>query len=44
MGLANTRERLRVIYGERHHLDIAECSPRGTDVHLRLPFTTVVEG
>ncbi|MFN4160491.1 MAG: sensor histidine kinase [Stenotrophomonas sp.] len=44
VGLANTRERLRVIYGERHHLDIAECSPRGTDVHLRLPFTPVGEG
>jgi two-component system LytT family sensor kinase len=44
VGLANTRERLRVIYGEHHHLDIAECLPRGTDVHLRLPFTTAEEG
>ncbi|HEX7803823.1 MAG TPA: histidine kinase [Pseudoxanthomonas sp.] len=40
VGLANTRERLRVIHGERHHLSIGNRSPHGTDVHLRLPFET----
>lgn len=39
VGLANTRERLRVLYGERHHLSLADRDPHGTDVHLRLPLT-----
>lgn len=40
VGLANTRERLRVLYGERQQLDISAREPRGTDVHLRLPLST----
>jgi two-component system LytT family sensor kinase len=43
VGLANTRERLRVLYGERQHLVLAAREPRGTDVHLRLPFTPAAE-
>lgn len=40
VGLANTRERLRVLYGERQHLSINNREPHGIDVHLRLPFET----
>ncbi|MGO1068903.1 sensor histidine kinase [Lysobacter sp. CA199] len=39
VGLANTRERLRVLYGERQHLEIRNRVSGGADVHLRLPFT-----
>ena len=40
VGLANTRERLRVLYGERQQLEIGKRVPRGVDVHIRLPFET----
>lgn len=40
VGLANTRERLRLIYGERQHVGITNRETSGADVHLRLPFTT----
>ena len=40
VGLANTRERLRVLYGERQQLSICNCAPHGVDVHIRLPFET----
>ena len=40
VGLANTRERLRLIYGDRQHVDVTNREPRGADVHLRLPFAT----
>lgn len=43
VGLSNTRERLRVIYGERGLLHIADRPPRGVDVLLRLPFVTQAE-
>lgn len=39
VGLANTRERLRVLYGDRQHLIIRNREPGGVDVHVRLPFT-----
>ena len=38
VGLANTRERLRVLYGEHQQLSICNCAPHGVDVHIRLPF------
>ena len=38
VGLANTRERLRVLYGERQSFTIRTCEPRGTLVTLRLPL------
>ena len=41
VGLANTRERLRVLYGERQRFDIGNREPHGADVHIRLPFETV---
>lgn len=39
VGLANTRERLRVLYGERQHLGISNRESGGADVHVRLPFS-----
>ncbi|MGO1003463.1 sensor histidine kinase [Lysobacter sp. CA196] len=39
VGLANTRERLRVLYGERQQLSIRNREPSGVDVHIRLPFS-----
>jgi len=38
VGLANTRERLRVIYAERQQFTITNREPHGADVHIRLPF------
>jgi two-component system LytT family sensor kinase len=38
VGLANTRERLRVLYGERQHFSIGNREPRGAEVQIRLPF------
>ena len=38
VGLANTRERLRVLYGDRQSFTIRTCEPRGTLVTLRLPL------
>ncbi len=40
VGLANTRERLRVLYGEHQQLEIGKRVPHGVDVHIRLPFET----
>ncbi|MBO9662596.1 histidine kinase [Dokdonella sp.] len=40
VGLTNTRERLRVLYGERQRFEIGACVPHGVDVHIRLPFET----
>jgi hypothetical protein len=38
VGLANTRERLRVLYGERQHFEIGRLQPQGTEVRLQFPF------
>ena len=38
VGLANTRERLHVLYGERHEFTIRRLQPQGTQVRLRIPF------
>ncbi len=38
VGLANTRERLRVLYGGQALFAIANRLPHGVDVHIRLPF------
>jgi len=38
VGLANTRERLRVIYGDKQVFTIDNRMPHGADVHIRLPF------
>jgi two-component system, LytTR family, sensor kinase len=38
VGLANTRERLRVLYGAQQEFSIGNRAPRGAEVHIRLPF------
>ena len=38
VGLANTRERLRVLYGADHTFSIHKLQPHGTAAHLRFPF------
>jgi hypothetical protein len=38
VGLANTRERLRVLYGERQEFSIGNRAPHGAEVQIRLPF------
>jgi len=43
VGLANTRERLRVLYGDQQSFTIRTCAPRGTLVTLRLPLERAVE-
>ena len=37
-GLANTRERLRTLYGERASLEVFPAQTRGTIARLRIPF------
>jgi len=39
VGLANTRERLRLLHGERCRLDVRNIEPHGAGVHVRIPFT-----
>jgi len=38
VGLANTRERLSVLYGTQQDFSIANRTPRGVEVRIRLPF------
>jgi hypothetical protein len=38
VGLANTRERLRVLYGDRQLFTITRLQPQGTEVRLQFPF------
>jgi two-component system, LytTR family, sensor kinase len=38
VGLRNTRERLRVLYGERQAFVLRNRQPRGAEIVLRLPF------
>jgi two-component sensor histidine kinase len=44
VGLANTRERLRVLYGARQTFEITNRQPHGADVHIRLPFEPAKDG
>ena len=38
VGLTNTRERLRVLYGTRHDFAISNLQPHGTEARLRFPL------
>ncbi|MBI1732146.1 MAG: histidine kinase [Gammaproteobacteria bacterium] len=38
VGLTNTRERLRVIYGENHSCKFSNLEPHGLRVSIRLPY------
>lgn len=44
VGLANTRERLRVLYGARQHMGTRNLDPRGLEILLDLPFDPAPEG
>lgn len=37
-GLANTRERLQRLYGDRHELELERRGPRGARIRVRIPF------
>ena len=41
-GLANTRERLRTLYGDRASLDVSPGAEQGTVATLRIPYHEVV--
>lgn len=43
-GLANTRERLRTLYGDRASLDVTAASGGGTIARLRIPFHELTPG
>ena len=43
-GIANTRERLRTLYGARASLTVEPALPQGTVATLRLPFHEMVAG
>jgi signal transduction histidine kinase len=38
VGLANTRERLRVLYGDAQTVEVRNLAPQGLEVRLTLPF------
>jgi LytS/YehU family sensor histidine kinase len=38
VGLANTRERLQVLYGERQQFELSNREPHGAQVRIVLPF------
>jgi sensor histidine kinase YesM len=40
VGMATTRERLRVLYGDRARLELVPGQPQGTTVRLTLPLET----
>ncbi len=42
-GIANTRERLQALYGERASLEIAKRAEGGTIATLRVPYREIVE-
>jgi LytS/YehU family sensor histidine kinase len=42
VGLTNTRERLRVLYGSRAALEISSAPGRGTRAVVRIPFRTQI--
>jgi two-component system LytT family sensor kinase len=44
VGLANTRERLQVLYGNRQHFMLSNREPHGVEVRIRLPFEAAAKG
>jgi sensor histidine kinase YesM len=38
VGLTNTRERLRVIYGDNHSCKLTNAEPHGLRVNIRIPY------
>jgi LytS/YehU family sensor histidine kinase len=44
IGLSNTKERLRVLYGEAASVTMSTLQGGGTEVRLRIPLRTVRDG
>jgi sensor histidine kinase YesM len=42
VGLANTRDRLQVLYGERQQFRAGDRAGGGFEVHMQLPFELAV--
>jgi two-component sensor histidine kinase len=43
VGLRNTRERLRELYGSQHSFRLSETSPHGLTVNIRIPFESALK-
>jgi len=43
VGLANTRERLSVLYGSRQRFELSNRAPHGVEIRIELPFQTVAK-
>ena len=41
VGLSNTRERLRVLYGDRQRFEVRNRSPHGVEVDIRIPHQSL---
>jgi signal transduction histidine kinase len=44
VGLANTRARLREMYGDRHEMELARAEPAGSRVTVAVPYRVRAEG
>ena len=44
VGLANTRERLQVLYGNRQRFELSNRQPHGVEVRIELPFEAAAKG
>lgn len=40
VGLRNTRERLRELYGDLHGFRLSDTAPHGLTIHIRIPYET----
>ena len=40
VGLRNTRERLKELYGKRHSFRLSKTDPHGLTIHIRIPYET----
>jgi sensor histidine kinase YesM len=43
VGLANTRERLQVLYGNRQQFSLSNREPHGVEIRIELPFEAVAK-
>jgi LytS/YehU family sensor histidine kinase len=44
VGLRNTRERLQELYGKNHGFRLADASPRGLMINIRIPCQKEARG
>jgi LytS/YehU family sensor histidine kinase len=43
VGLANTRERLQVLYGNRQQFSLSNREPHGVEIRIELPFEAMAK-